>query len=30
MQQNIFRTGYSTIVRESHDASCMLMDADVR
>jgi N-methylhydantoinase B len=27
MQQNIFRTGYSTIVRESHDASCMLMDA---
>ena len=28
MQQNIFRTGYSTIVRESHDASCMLMDAD--
>ncbi len=28
MQQNIFRTGYSTIVRESHDASCMLMDAN--
>ena len=28
MQDSIFRTGYSTIVRESHDASCMLMDAD--
>lgn len=27
MQENIFRTGYSTIVRESHDASCMMMDA---
>jgi N-methylhydantoinase B len=28
MQENIFRTGYSTIVRESQDASCMLLDAD--
>ena len=28
MQDSIFRTGYSTIVRESHDASCMLLDAD--
>lgn len=28
MQLNIFRTGYSTIIRESQDASCMLMDAD--
>jgi N-methylhydantoinase B len=28
MQYSIFRTGYSTIIRESHDASCMLMDAD--
>ena len=27
MQLNIFRTGYSTIIRESQDASCMLMDA---
>jgi N-methylhydantoinase B len=27
MQDNIFRTGYSTIVRESQDASCMLLDA---
>jgi len=27
MQDNIFRTGYSTIVRESHDASCLLLDA---
>ena len=26
MQDNIFRTGYSTIVRESHDASCLLLD----
>ncbi len=26
MQDNIFRTGYSTIVRESQDASCMLLD----
>jgi N-methylhydantoinase B len=28
MQDSIFRTGYSTIVRESQDASCMLLDAD--
>src|SRR5258708_20398937 len=28
MQDSIFRTGYSTIVRESHDASCLLLDAD--
>lgn len=26
MQASIFRTGYSTIIRESHDASCMLLD----
>jgi N-methylhydantoinase B len=28
MQDSIFRTGYSTIVRESHDASCLLLDAE--
>jgi N-methylhydantoinase B len=28
MQDAIFRTGYSTIVRESQDASCMLLDAN--
>jgi N-methylhydantoinase B len=28
MQESIFRTGYSTIVRESHDASCLVLDAD--
>src|SRR5579863_2272207 len=28
MQESIFRTGYSTIVRESHDASCLLLDVD--
>lgn len=28
MQDNIFRTGYSTIVRESQDASCMILDAE--
>jgi N-methylhydantoinase B len=27
MQENIFRTGYSTVVRESHDASCQILDA---
>ncbi len=27
MQDNIFRTGYSTIIRESQDASCMILDA---
>ena len=26
MQDSIFRTGYSTVVRESQDASCVLMD----
>jgi N-methylhydantoinase B len=28
MQDAIFRTGYSTIVRESQDASCMLLDTN--
>ena len=28
MQESIFRTGYSTIIRESQDASCMLLDAE--
>ncbi|HEY5349528.1 MAG TPA: hydantoinase B/oxoprolinase family protein [Candidatus Lustribacter sp.] len=27
MQDSIFRTGYSTAVRESHDASCVILDA---
>src|SRR5207248_7634083 len=27
MQTSLFRTGYSTIVRESQDASCALMNA---
>jgi N-methylhydantoinase B len=27
MQDSIFRTGYSTVVRESQDASCVLLDA---
>src|SRR5258708_28358317 len=27
MQNSLFRTGYSTIVRESQDASCALMNA---
>ncbi|MGH2820518.1 MAG: hydantoinase B/oxoprolinase family protein, partial [Actinomycetota bacterium] len=27
MQQSLFRTGYSTIIRESQDASCALLDA---
>ena len=27
MQDNVFRTGYSTILRESHDGSCMILDA---
>lgn len=27
MQDNIFRTGYSTIIRESQDASCMLLSS---
>jgi N-methylhydantoinase B len=28
MQDRIFRTGYSTIVRESQDASCLILDVD--
>lgn len=28
MNDNIYRTGYSTIVRESRDAGCLLLDAD--
>src|SRR2546423_559918 len=28
MQSSLFRTGFSTIVRESQDASCALMNAD--
>src|SRR3954467_15152324 len=27
MQNSLFRTGFSTIVRESQDASCAIMDA---
>src|SRR2546421_3619831 len=27
MQTSLFRTGYSTIVRESQDASCAIMNA---
>jgi N-methylhydantoinase B len=30
MQNSLFRTGYSTIVRESQDASCAIMDADAQ
>src|SRR5438105_10142688 len=30
MQNALFRTGFSTIVRESQDASCALMDAGAR
>ncbi len=26
MQNSLFRTGYSTIIRESQDASCALID----
>ena len=29
MQNSLFRTGFSTIVRESQDASCALMNAKV-
>ena len=25
MQNNVFRTGYSTVIRESQDASCMIL-----
>jgi len=28
MQNSLFRTGYSTIIRESQDASCALLNAD--
>src|ERR1700722_14801634 len=28
MQDAVFRTGYSTVIRESQDASCMLLDTD--
>src|ERR1700751_3453292 len=28
MQNSLFRTGFSTIVRESQDASCALMNGD--
>ncbi len=28
MQDSVFRTGYSTIVRESQDASCLILDAN--
>jgi len=28
MQDSVFRTGYSTVIRESQDASCMLLDAE--
>jgi N-methylhydantoinase B len=27
MQNSLYRTGYSTIIRESHDASCAVLDA---
>ena len=27
MQESLFRTGYSTIIRESRDASCAILDA---
>jgi len=27
MQDGVFRTGYSTVIRESQDASCMILDA---
>src|SRR3954470_9207049 len=30
MQNSLFRTGFSTIIRESHDASCALLDAQGR
>ena len=30
MEVAVFRTGYSTIVRESHDFSCGLLDRDGR
>src|SRR3954451_15859521 len=30
MQNSLYRTGYSTIIRESHDASCAVLDAEGR
>src|SRR5918993_885124 len=30
MQESLFRTGYSTIIRESRDASCAIMDIEGR
>ena len=30
MQTSLFRTGFSTIIRESHDCSCALLDRDGR
>ena len=27
MQTSLFRTGFSTIIRESHDASCAILNA---
>jgi N-methylhydantoinase B len=30
MQNSLYRTGYSTIIRESHDASCAILDAQGR
>ncbi|MBI2918335.1 MAG: hydantoinase B/oxoprolinase family protein [Chloroflexi bacterium] len=30
MQMSLYRTGFSTIIRESHDASCGLLDAQGR
>src|SRR5579863_1063407 len=30
MQNSLFRTGYSTIVRESQDASCAIMDTEAQ
>ena len=28
MQNSLFRTGYSTIIRESQDASCAILNTD--
>ncbi|HZS02947.1 MAG TPA: hydantoinase B/oxoprolinase family protein, partial [Chloroflexota bacterium] len=30
MQNSLYRTGYSTIIRESHDASCAVLDGQGR
>jgi N-methylhydantoinase B len=29
-QESLFRTGFSTVIRESQDASCALLDAQGR